>query len=162
MELSPFEKGGFVKKLFIQIPPTSVTTKNLYTRYGSPSEWQKAMTFAWVEKINTEYKDQKLVIIEGQVNLDFIIEAFKKVKLNQYKIILFHCDNKIRHERLHIDRNQPELVNDDMDNWSEFLKKQAIDKKIPILDIISMNADEMVNQFERIINGDLNNEYIIN
>ena len=39
----------------------------------------------------------------------------------RYKIILVHCENTVRHKRLHQNRNQPELVNDNMDNWSVFL-----------------------------------------
>jgi GrpB-like predicted nucleotidyltransferase (UPF0157 family)/dephospho-CoA kinase len=116
--------------------------------YGSGSEWQKAMTFHWVKKILVEYKDKELVILEGQVNLDFITDAFAGFNLSQYKIILVHCDNKTRHQRLHQDRNQPELVNDQMDSWAEFLKKQAINKHVMILDTSLMNTEEMVNQFK--------------
>jgi len=122
--------------------------------YGSGSEWQKAMTYHWIKKIITKYKDKKCVILEGQVNLDFIADAFAGFNFHQYKIFLVHCDNKTRHERLHLDRNQPELVNDQMDNWAEFLKKQAISKNIMILDTTLMNPDEMVNQFKQWI-GDI-------
>ncbi len=60
-----------------------------------------------------------------------------------------HCDNKTRHLRLHQGRNQPELINNNMDNWAEFLKKQAINKNIMILDTSLMNTEEMVNQFKQ-------------
>lgn len=117
--------------------------------YGSESEWQKAMTYHWVKKIITEYKDKGYVILEGQVNLDFITDAFAGFNFHPYKIILVHCDNKTRHLRLHQDRNQPELINDNMDNWAEFLKKQAINKDITILDTSLMNTEEMLNQFKQ-------------
>ena len=112
--------------------------------YGSGSEWQKAMTYHWVKKIMAEYKNKELVILEGQVNLDFITDAFSGFNFTQYKVILVHCDNETRHQRLYQDRNQPELVNDQMDNWAEFLKKQAINKNIMILDTSLMNTEEMV------------------
>lgn len=41
-----------------------------------------------------------------------------------------------------------------MDNWSAFLKKQAIDKNALILDTILMSADEMVSQFEQLIDAE--------
>jgi GrpB-like predicted nucleotidyltransferase (UPF0157 family)/dephospho-CoA kinase len=116
--------------------------------YRSGSEWQKAMTYHWVKKIMEEYKNKELVILEGQVNLDFITDAFAGFNFTQYKIILVHCDNKTRHQRLHQNRNQPELVNDQMDNWAEFLKKQAISKNAMILDTSLMNTEEMITQFK--------------
>jgi hypothetical protein len=84
--------------------------------YGSDNEWQKAMTYHWIHKLITEYKDKELVFLEGQVNLDFITDAFTGFSFHQYRIILVHCDNKTRHKRLHLDRKQPELVNDQMNN----------------------------------------------
>ncbi|MBX3709996.1 MAG: NUDIX domain-containing protein [Gammaproteobacteria bacterium] len=117
--------------------------------YGSPSEWQKAMTYHWVQKILNEYQDKKTVIIEGQVNLDFITAAFAGFNFQQYKIILVHCNNETRHKRLYLDRNQPELINDDMDKWAEFLKRQAIDKKVTILDTSLMDTNEMVDWFKQ-------------
>jgi hypothetical protein len=122
--------------------------------YGSPSEWQRAMTYHWAKKIITHYQDKKLVILEGQVNLDFIVATFSGFNLHRYQIIFIHCDHSTRHQRLHKNRNQPELVNVDMDNWADFLKKQAIDKKAVILDTTLMNADEMVSQFETLIDAE--------
>jgi GrpB-like predicted nucleotidyltransferase (UPF0157 family)/GNAT superfamily N-acetyltransferase len=119
--------------------------------YRSGSEWQKAMTYHWINKLINDYQDKKLVVLEGQVNLDFIVTAFEGFKFHQYRILLAHCENTIRHKRLHQDRNQPELINDNMDNWADFLKKQAIDRNAVILDTTLMNADEMVSQFEKLI-----------
>jgi adenylylsulfate kinase-like enzyme len=102
--------------------------KEMTKQYGSPSEWQRAMTHVWIEKINAEYQDTKFVIIEGQVNLDYIEEAFRNNNSNQYKMILVHCDKLVRHQRLNQNRNQPELVNDDLDKWADFLRKRQLTK----------------------------------
>lgn len=126
--------------------------------YGSPSEWQKAMTYHWVQKIIHDYQDKSLVIIEGQVNLDYIVNAFAGFNSQQYKIILVHCNNATRHQRLHLDRNQPELINDDMDKWAEFLTKQAIDKNVTILDTSLMDTNEMLNVFKEYITKEKFNE----
>jgi hypothetical protein len=126
--------------------------------YGSPSEWQKAMTYHWVQKIIHDYQDKSLCLIEGQVNLDYIINAFAAFNSQQYKIILVHCNNATRHQRLHLDRNQPELINDDMDKWAEFLKKQAIDKNVTILDTSLMDTNEMLSVFKEYITKEKFNE----
>lgn len=122
--------------------------------YGSGSEWQKAMTYHWIKKLINDYQNKKLLILEGQVNLDFIVSAFEGFNFSQYKIVLAHCENTIRHKRLHQDRNQPELINDNMDTWAEFLKKQAIERQAMILDTTLMNTDEMVSQFEKLIDAE--------
>lgn len=126
-------------------------------QYGSPSEWQRALTEVWVEKIKADYQDKKLVILDGQINTDFIVNACKKRHIEHYKIILLHCDNTARHNRLHCDRNQPELVNDTMDNWAAFLKKQAINNGGIILDTTSMNPGDVSNEFIRVIKNHTDN-----
>lgn len=110
--------------------------------YGSGEAWQKATTEKWIEKITTEYKDKEMVIIEGQVRPLFIIEAFNKFGLTNFKIVLIHCDNKTRNLRLFKERNQPELVTADMDNWSKYLKDQAEYFKIPVIDTSKSNLEE--------------------
>lgn len=123
----------------------------MINKYGSPSEWQKAMTYQWVNKLTSEHINNELIFLEGQVNLAFIVDAFKQAGSNQYKIILVHCNNTTRHQRLHQDRKQPELVNENMDNWSNFLYKQATDMGVAILDTTSMNIDEMIKWFKQYI-----------
>ncbi len=122
--------------------------------YGSGSEWQKAMTYHWIKKLLNDYQNKRLVILEGQVNLDFIVTAFKGFNFYQYIIVLAHCEKITRHKRLHQDRNQPELINDNMDTWAEFLKQQAINKKAMILDTTLMNTDEMVSEFKKLIDAE--------
>jgi thiamine kinase-like enzyme/adenylate kinase family enzyme len=148
-------KTTLLKKLCNQAPKSTEclhfdsigvpSVEDMIKQYGSPSEWQRAMTNLWVDKLLTEYKDKKLIFLEGQVNLMFFEEACKKHNFTNYKTILIHCDDAIRHERLRANRNQPELINQDMDNWARFLKNQALEMNIPILDSGKMNIDEMAD-----------------
>lgn len=128
------------------------SVEEMINQDGGPSEWQKAMTERWVDKLLTAYKDKKLIFLEGQVNLMFFEEACKKHNFTNYKTILIHCDDAIRHERLRINREQPELINQDMDNWAHFLKRQAIEMNVPILDSGKMTIDEMINWIKKLIN----------
>jgi hypothetical protein len=54
---------------------------------GSGSEWQKAMTYRWIKKLIQQYRDKKLVVLEGQVNLDFIDAGFLGFNFRNYKIV---------------------------------------------------------------------------
>jgi dephospho-CoA kinase len=132
------------------------TVEEMISRYGSPSNWQKAMTVHWVNKLIREYNNTPVVIIEGQVNLAFISAAFKQTEFTQYEIILIHCDHTIRHKRLHEERNQPELINDTMDNWSNFLFNQATSMGVSILNTSFVNIDEIKEWFkQQLLKADL-------
>lgn len=149
-------KTTLLKKICSQVPSASTaclhfdsigvpSVEVMINQYGGPSEWQRAMTERWVDKLLSEYKDKKLIFLEGQVNLMFFEEACKKHNFTNYKTILIHCDDAIRHERLRLNRQQPELVNKDMGNWAHYLKKQAIEMNVPILDSGKKTVDEMTD-----------------
>jgi dephospho-CoA kinase len=102
--------------------------------FGSGKSWQKAMTYQWVKRMVKEYPHKKIAVIEGQTELTFIEDAFKQYGVNSYTILLVHANNKIRHERLETNRNQPELINPEMDNWADYLYKQANNMGVKIID----------------------------
>lgn len=129
--------------------------EEMIKKYDSPREWQRAMTHRWIKKIMREYNNKKLVILEGQVDLSFIVNAFKDINFFNYKIILAHCDHSVRHERLRANRNQPELINENMDNWSNFLKQQALEMNVLILDTTLMNKENMVDYFLKYIENSI-------
>ena len=128
------------------------TIDEMIEKYGSPSEWQYAMTEVWVNRLLTEYRDKPLLILEGQINLKFIEEICAKHNFKNYRIILIHADDKIRHQRLRVNRNQPGLVNQDMDDWAAFLKRQAIDMKVSIFNSNSKNLENVVQEILKILN----------
>ena len=78
-------------------------------RYSSPSEWQRATTKVWISKILHEIK-KTIVLFEGQVNFDFIYEAFAAQQFSDFVVILIDCDEEEMERRLKQERNQGELV----------------------------------------------------
>lgn len=127
------------------------STEEMIAKYGSPSEWQKSMTYEWIEKMLNEYNKSDVIIFEGQVNLDFIKKGFAQHDFLNYTIILLHCDQKKMIDRLKNKRKQPEIVNDDMKNWLKFLHKQAKDFKASIIDTSKIDENKVVKKFEKII-----------
>lgn len=120
--------------------------------YGSPSKWQEQMTYNWLEIIVSKYLIYNQVLIEGQVNIDFILGAFKKFNVKNAKIILIHADDKTRHERLKLSRNQPELINEQMDSWAKFLFDQARKYNIRIINTSKGSLKDTVLDIKSIIN----------
>ena len=92
--------------------------------YGSPTEWQKVKTEEWIKKL-TSHVLKKTIIFEGQMNPNFVREAFKELNFKNYEIILIDCEEKELIRRLVEERNQPELANEDMLNWLKYLRQES-------------------------------------
>ena len=115
---------------------------------GSVERWQKITTYKWIEKITNNYRSTDTVIIEGQVRLNFIEDACRKLGITKYVIVLIDCDWKIMRDRLINNRQQPELVNSNMQNWATFLYKQAQLKNIPIINTSQKTLQEVVDTIQ--------------
>ena len=107
--------------------------KEMLEQAGSLEHWQEVTTYRWIERIGAGYADDKVVLIEGQSNLDFITGACQRYGIAKYAIILLDCDWQTMKDRLRRNRGQPELANDDMRNWADFLREQAQSRGIPII-----------------------------
>lgn len=103
------------------------------------------MTGEWIPKMIQP--GQGKIVFEGQINIQFIIDGFKKYNYDDYKIFLVDCSEKTMIDRLTNERKQPELAHYDMTKWLRFLRKQATD-----LNIDTINTDELpVNESGEII-----------
>jgi len=115
---------------------------------GSLERWQEMATHSWVERIQQEFKSEDLVILEGQANPDFFTAGCARHGLKGFALVLLDCDWETRSARLIHARNQPELANPEMKNWSNFLRNQARQKGIRIVDTTRQSvqavADELI------------------
>ena len=127
------------------------STEEMIDRSGSIENWQKDTTALWIEKILKDYKPKEIIIFEGQVNIEFIKEGFLKNNYTNYKIILIDCKSEVMAKRLITDRNQPELVNENMLNWLNFLRNQAKENKIAIIETSNKTKLEVLTDFETIL-----------
>lgn len=139
-------RSGWVFLHFDSIGVPSV--EKMIEDYGSPSGWQEAMTYQWIDKILMDYADKDVVILEGQVNLDFIKKGFEKYAFKNYQSILVDCDEEEMAYRLTHKRNQPELLNQDMRNWLKFLREQAQGQGVAIIDTSHLSPEEVLASFE--------------
>ncbi len=132
---------------FIGVP----TPEEMIKRYGSRENWQKEIACQWIKKMLTEYKDKEVIIFEGQVNLHFITDGFSKNNFSNYEIILMDCNEEIMSKRLTEYRNQPELLNQDMKNWLNLLRKQAKELNANIINTSNKSKPEVLKPFEEIL-----------
>lgn len=106
----------------IGVPPL----EEMVRIHGSGEKWQEASTHLWIDKL-TKIKDKKLIFLEGQFNPRFAISYLKKLGIENYLIFCLHADRHVRERRLIEIRKQPELANDEMENWSNVLKELTLD-----------------------------------
>lgn len=126
------------------------TLEEMTNEHGSPSKWQEFATYRWIETIVRKSASKK-VILEGQMNLDFIESGFRENMFEDYKIVLLDCSAKEMKRRLIEERQQPTLANEDMVNWLNYLRNQALEKSIEIIDTTIISKNELIELFLKTI-----------
>ncbi|MFM7426092.1 MAG: hypothetical protein ACKO7W_14055 [Elainella sp.] len=121
------------------------TLETMIELAGSGERWQTLATETWIAKIVAEYQDRRLVVIEGQTNLDWINAACDKFDIDRYLIVLITCDWPIMQKRLIQARQQPELVTPEINRWAAFLYRQAKQQNWPIVDTSHQALAETVD-----------------
>ncbi|MBP9792270.1 MAG: phosphotransferase [Rickettsiales bacterium] len=122
--------------------------------YGGAEEWQKSMVQIWIEKL-LALKDHQILILEGSFNPEFAVSLFQQYHFNNYKIICLHANKVVRDKRLIHNRKQPELANQDMENFANVLKEKTLNSGGVIIDT-SGDVYEIVKRcFEEIDGVDL-------
>ncbi len=139
------ERSQDPSRIFLHFDAIGIPSfAEMVRREGSLENWQRITTHRWVEKIVTEYQDRDVVVIEGQSNLDFIEDACNRFGVTDYIILLIDCDEDTMRQRLLNNREQPELVSEDMRNWLAFLRTQATRKNVRIVDTSSQSLEHAV------------------
>jgi GTPase SAR1 family protein len=125
--------------------------EEMVKKFGSGENWQEEMTYKWIGKMLNEYQNKDVVIIEGQVNLKFIQDGFSQEGFSNYEIVLIDCNEEIMGRRLAYERNQPELLHEDMRNWLQYLRNQANDCDVNIIDTSNITKEDTMKSFKKIL-----------
>lgn len=104
-------------------------------------DWQEKTTYLWIDKLVSD-RSRRTIIIEGSVNISFILSGFKKQGYEDFMIFLIDCNERTMIGRLK-ERNQPELADVHMLNWLAFLRQQAIDYSIPSIDTTTVDPEHV-------------------
>jgi hypothetical protein len=123
----------------IGVPSTDEMTRE----YGSPDEWQAAMTREWVRRLRAEGPGRS--VLDGQVRPTFIMNALGTAEIPGARIVLLDCAAEERARRLAGPRAQPELVNARMDAWAAYLRGQADALGLRVIDTTGRPVDAVVD-----------------
>lgn len=124
------------------IPPFEVMIKE----YGSGEKWQEAMLLKWINKL-LKIKDKKFIFLEGSFYPEFATFHLKE----NYLLICIHAEREIREKRLILDRKQPELANQYMENYAQALKQKTIKLGGAVIDSSFKDANSTAEEIITII-----------
>lgn len=136
------------------------TSEEMIKEYGSVEKWQKEKTYEWIDRIVSEY-NKDIIILEGQVNPQFIKDGFERNNFSNYEIILIDCGEEVMRERLK-KRRQSELFTDDMKNWLNYLREQAKKLDVIIINTSKKDKNETLLSFEKEIGLNKKSEHTYN
>jgi energy-coupling factor transporter ATP-binding protein EcfA2 len=117
---------------------------HMIAEYGSGEAWQRAKTFEWMAKLAPLCGSGHELLLEGQTRLSFLAEAAEAGGITAYSPILVDCDDETRVRRLSLERQQPELVSDNMMTWADYLRRDARERGCEILDTSEIVLDQCV------------------
>ena len=119
--------------------------------FGSGGKWQAYATNIWISRLAREGLGGQVNILDGQTRPAFVHSALDASGNPKCRIVLFDCSPSARRSRLER-RGQPELASLQMDTWATFLRNQAEEFGIPIIETtnltIEMAADAIEDQVE--------------
>ncbi len=129
-------------------------SEQMVSEYGSGEKWQEAKTHEWIADLAAK-QDKALIVFEGQYNPKLALEGCKKAGVSNYILCVVHCDEAVREKRLSVNREQPELINEDMRNWARFLHAKTVELEGEVLDTSQSRVSENINALAALINRKL-------
>jgi dephospho-CoA kinase len=120
------------------------SAEDMTREHGSPQAWQRAKAREWLLRIRDEHLPHSPVVFEGQVRIRYLQEAIAEFGIQGVRIVLVDCDDHARKSRLINERNQPELANQQMMDWAQFLRREAHAWNVSILDTTALTVTESV------------------
>ena len=130
----------------IGVPPET----EMIAKYGSGQNWQKQMTVEWLKRLKVEAEKGFDILFEGQSRIEFILDAIQLTEVKNVSVVLVDCNDNERRARLVGARNQPELATDNMMNWAAYLRSEANQSNIQILDTSNQKLSASIATVEQL------------
>lgn len=117
----------------------------------SGSEQQADILRFWLSHLAQPETKIELAVLDTQIRPHRALEVLSEAGIDCSQIVLVDCHPVKRNERLHMERNQPELANPQMDCWAAYLRGQADALKLSIIDTSDVTIDKSVMELESIV-----------
>ena len=106
-------------------------------------KWQEDATMDWIDQLVEIARVESVnIVFEGSTEIKFYIQAFEKNSYPDYKVLLFDCSPATMQQRLS-KRGQPELYNENMLGWLNYLRREAEARDIEIIKTDELSVAEV-------------------
>ena len=110
------------------------------------SDRQTAVLQHWIREIKERDKRVDLAVLDTQIRPHRAVEILNEEGIEDYRVVLVDCEPFKRNERLRNERQQPALVNHQMDCWAAYLRGQADALDLPIIDTSEDFVDDSLKR----------------
>lgn len=107
--------------------------------WGGGERWQESATRWWIERLVANPDGARVAVLDGQTRPEFI-RTHAVPSGATFRVVLLDCDAAVRTARLRDGRGQPELATDRMEQWASFLRREATEQQLPIIDTSRLSA----------------------
>jgi len=129
------------------------------TNSADPSDRQTAILRHWISEIQNHENRVALAVLDTQIRPHRAMEVLEQEGIIDSQIVLVDCEPAKRNERLRTDRQQPELVSNQMDCWAAYLRGQADALKLSIIDTSVDPIETSLGHLTRLVDELLNELY---
>jgi len=120
-------------------------------QFGGGEKWQAYATVQWLERLDADPSAATVVVLDGQTRPSFVFDAAGRAPNSTLSIVLLDSSRTTRNERLAGGRRQPELANEEMDNWAVYLRGQADALGLCIIDTTNLGIAAAADLLEAIV-----------
>ena len=127
--------------------PKVPSVEEVLEKHGGWENWGIKRTNEWIKKIKENYIENRVTIFDVHTKPENIENACKNFGITNYIVILLDCSDDERKKRL-IDRGQPNLINDSLLTWAQFLRDEAKKKDYTIINNTELTIEEGLKKVE--------------
>lgn len=120
------------------------------------SDQQSEILRYWISQLRQAETGIELAVLDTQIRPHRALEVLSQTGIQHAQIVLVDCDPAKRNERLHVDRDQPELASARMDCWAAYLRGQADALNLSIIDTSDDSIEQSVVQLQLLVRDLLN------
>ena len=120
------------------------------------SDQQSEILRYWISHLRQAETGIELAVLDTQIRPHRALEVLSQTGIQHAQIVLLDCDPAKRNERLHVDRDQPELASARMDCWAAYLRGQADALNLSIIDTSDDSIEQSLVQLELLVRDLLN------
>ena len=123
----------------------------IVAEFGSREGWQEAKTREWIERLARNPDAAAVMVLEGQMRPGVVRAAWAGHHEVRGTVALVDCSAEARRRRLAGTPRELELATAEMDEWGIYLRGQAVELDLPIIETSRRTLPESLNELEALL-----------